>query len=149
MSTPPGTQTPAAFAPVDNPETIVPFSVPIIGGGAAASAVASVFSQSQFVTARSVFSYADTQAAERRAVAVRFARFASNIQGVREVRVAELMPNLEVVVVMSEEDLGRELELRGIFIDLVCDELDPSVGELFVFAEDDAPTWVRESTLLT
>jgi hypothetical protein len=149
MSSPPQTRRPAAFAGVNAP--IVGRTLPIIGQGAVASAVGNVFQSYPYSTLASGagFSYASTEEAERRAVAVRFARLARNIQGVREVRLAETTPDLEVAVVMREPDLDRELELRGLFIEVVCEELDPSVGELYVYPLDEAPRWVEEAALLT
>ena len=82
-------------------------------------------------------------------MAVRFARLVQNIQGVREVRLVETTPDLEVKAIMREENLDRELDVRGIFIELVCEELDLSVGELYVYTEDEAPSWVWEASPLT
>lgn len=90
------------------------------------------------------FSYLSTPGVQRRSVAERFARIARNLRGVEEVWLTSTLPELEVSIVMRDVDFDTELELRGIFIDLVCEALDPSVGELSVYAEsEDVPDAVR------
>jgi hypothetical protein len=89
------------------------------------------------------------ESVERRAVAEHFGRIARNIRGVVEVWLDSTLPDLEVSVVMRELDFDSELELRGIFIDLVCERFDPSVGELSIYTEDEeVPDFVREGQLL-
>jgi hypothetical protein len=84
------------------------------------------------------FSFTTPQAAVRRSVAERFTRLAESVDGVEEVWLDCTMPDLEVSVVMRDVDLERELKLRGAFIDLVCEVLDPSVGQLSVYAKTEA-----------
>ena len=91
----------------------------------------------------------DPQAARRRAVAAMFARVAGHTTGVQEVWLRSVQPELEVVVVVRDLELARELLLRTLFIDLVGDALDPSVGELRIFAESEGvPEWLREGQRL-
>jgi hypothetical protein len=101
------------------------------------------------MTAGTSFTYVDPRVGERRAVAVAFARLARYIDGVREIWLRDTTPDLEVAVIVSNLDLPRELTLRGVFIDLACDMLDASEGELRVFAESEGvPDWLRDGERL-
>ena len=79
-------------------------------------------------------------AALRQGVARDFAAQAMEEGGVREIWVTDVTKDLHVAVALSDPTV--EVELRKIFIALVCERLDPSEGSLFVFAEEVAD-WVR------
>lgn len=85
--------------------------------------------------------------AQRRGVARDFASAISSKAGVGDVWITDLRNDLDVVVAL--EDPGVETEIRNAFIDLVCERLDPSEGELFVFAPDQVPAWVESGERLT
>jgi len=121
-----------------------------VGAGAVANAALLRIPITNFpFSSPRVLPYVDPREAERRAIAERFARVARNLSGVEEVWLNAVVPDLEVGVVMRDLDLATELELRGIFIDLVC-EVDPSIGELSVHAQNDGvPESVREGARLT
>src|SRR5687768_6148910 len=91
----------------------------------------------------------DPEVAQRQEVAKTFARLARNLKGVQEVGLNRAVPELEVSVILREADDERDLELRGIFIDLMVERVDPSVGDLSIYTADDAPDWTREGALLT
>jgi hypothetical protein len=97
----------------------------------------------------SAYAWTSPVAAERRHAARAFARIARNMRGVQEVWLNAALPELEVAVILDASDFDRELELRGIFIDLISDLLDPSVGELTIHAADEAQPWIRHGELLT
>lgn len=91
----------------------------------------------------------DSTVLNRRRVAERYARTVSHVPGVQDVRLIEAWPNLEIAVVLDELDLEHELQCRGHFIDFMRDELDPSVGELSIFAESDGvPDWLGHAERL-
>jgi hypothetical protein len=79
-------------------------------------------------------------AALRQGVARDFAARAMEEEGVREVWITEVTKDLHVAVALTDPTL--EVELRKIFISLVCERLDASEGSLFVFAEEIAD-WVK------
>lgn len=96
-----------------------------------------------------VFGVTSAEESRRRRVAERFARFARNIRGVAEVWLDSTLPELEVSIVLRAFDFDRELELRGLFIEAVSEELDLSVGELSVYGEDEEiPASVRRGERL-
>jgi hypothetical protein len=75
--------------------------------------------------------------------------FASAIGGrdeVLSVWITQLGDDLEVAVEL--DDLAVESDLRNVFIDLVCERLDPSEGELSVFPGGSVPDWVQRSPKL-
>lgn len=93
---------------------------------------------------------ADTKPMERRAAARRFAQDVRNIDGVSEVWLTSTSADLDVAIVLRDLDLGRELGIRGMFIDVVCEQLSPGEGELSVYAESETvPAWVREGERLS
>lgn len=96
-----------------------------------------------------LFSLPNVEDVRRRGVAERFARFARNMNGVREVWLDEISPELTVSVVLRQFDFERELELRGLFIEAVREALDLSVGELSVYSLDEGvPDAVRRGEQL-
>lgn len=85
---------------------------------------------------------------QRHEIARRFARIAGTLDGVKEVRLYSTTPDLEIGVVVEAADLEEELRLRGTFVDLMC-QVDPSLGELWVFAESDGvPAWAHDGQQL-
>jgi hypothetical protein len=93
--------------------------------------------------------FVDQRAGERRAVAVAFAKLAQYLSGVTEVWLRTASPDFEVVVIVRDLGLERELTLRGMFIDMSTDVLGRGIGELRVFAEsEDVPEWVRSGEKL-
>jgi hypothetical protein len=144
MSAPAGNP-PAAFS--NGPEAPAAVRSTVITGGTVEVVWASYISDVS--TTSAAFTYPSVESVERRAVAEHFGRIARNIRGVVEVWLDSTLPDLEVSVVMRELDFDSELELRGIFIDLVCERFDPSVGELSIYTEDEeVPDFVREGQLL-
>lgn len=142
MSAPVG-QPPAAYANGDSAPTL-----PIVGPGVVGLAFASQITFNS--TTEPVFFRPYILAkVQRRIVAERFALAVRNLRGVEEVWLDPSSPDLSVSVVMRDLDFDRELELRGIFIDLVCEAFDPSVGELSVYAvSEEVPDFVREDERL-
>jgi hypothetical protein len=82
----------------------------------------------------------------RRGVARDFASAVAALQGISEVWVTDLEGDLDVAI--SLDDPALESQVREIFIDLVCERLDPSEGELFVFAAEEMPSWVNRGEQL-
>jgi hypothetical protein len=136
------------WIPLQPREDEAGFDIPLIRYGQHSSVLISAGETAGWIS-ESFRAWVDPQATDRRRVASAFARLARNIRGVQEVWLNETLPDLEVSVVMRESDLDRDLELRGIFIDLVCETLDPSVGELLIYTDSDAPEWTREGERLT
>jgi len=85
--------------------------------------------------------------ANRRGVARAFADAANEKEGVVEVWLTNLVDDLDVAVVLDDPEL--ESELRDIFIDLVCERLDPREGELYVFPAESVPAWVQNGMKLS
>ena len=97
----------------------------------------------------SSFSYPSPPAVERRSVAERFAAEAKTVPGVKEVWLDGTVPDLRVSVVMGDLDFENELKLRGVFIQMACESLDPGEGELSVYFEtEDVPPSVRQGLRL-
>lgn len=72
------------------------------------------------------------------------------MDGVCEVWLHSSSPDLEIAVVLYDLDLSRELGIRGMFVDVMCERLSPGEGELFVYAQSEGvPAWVREGERLT
>jgi hypothetical protein len=87
---------------------------------------------------------------QRRAAARCFAENVRSIDGVCEIWLTSARADLEVAVVLRDLDLSRELGIRGMFVDVVCEKLSPGEGELSVYAESEAvPEWVREGERLS
>jgi len=92
---------------------------------------------------------ADPKPLQRRAAAWRFARNVAVVDGVREVWLTGTATDLDVAIVLRDLDLDRELGIRGMFVDVVCEQLSPGEGELSVYAESETvPAWVREGERL-
>lgn len=92
----------------------------------------------------------DPKPLQRRAAARCFARNVGHIDGVCEVWLTSTRADLEVAVVLRDLDLSRELGIRGMFVDVVCDQLSPGEGELSVYAESETvPDWIREGERLS
>jgi hypothetical protein len=87
-----------------------------------------------------------TPTAQRRGVARDFASTVGGVDGVGAIWVTDLKSDLDVVIVLA--DLNLESEVRNAFIDLVCERLDPTEGELFVFPEGEVPAWVENGERL-
>ncbi len=79
-------------------------------------------------------------------VAEQFAREVQAIASVEEIWLTESLGDLEMVAVTPGMDLEAETAIRRVFIDAVCEYLDPSEGELHVFPTDEVPDWVFEGT---
>lgn len=77
----------------------------------------------------------------RRVVARLFASAVGKLEGVSGVWVTDLKDDLDVAIALDDPSL--EPKVRNIFIDLICERLDPSEGELFVFPSDRIPEWVE------
>jgi hypothetical protein len=93
---------------------------------------------------------ADPRPMQRRAAARCFAENVRSIDGVCEIWLTSARADLEVAVVLRDLDLSRELGIRGMFVDVVCEKLSPGEGELSVYAESEAvPEWVREGERLS
>jgi hypothetical protein len=91
----------------------------------------------------------DTKPLERRAAAQRFAESVQSVDGICEVWLTATSPDLDVAVVIRDLDLSIELGIRGMFVDIVCEQLNVREGELSVYAlSDGVPGWVREGTRL-
>jgi hypothetical protein len=76
----------------------------------------------------------------RRAVASDYAAAARGNAAVVGVWMTRSHDDLHLAVVLN--DPGVESDLRDLFIDMVCERMDPREGELFIFPEGDAPEWV-------
>lgn len=87
-----------------------------------------------------------TPISRRRAVARSFASAMADQDGVRGLWVTDLQGDLDVAIALGDLDL--EPQIRETFIDLVCAELDPSEGELFVFPSNEVPDWVQSGESL-
>lgn len=93
---------------------------------------------------------ADPKPMQRRAAARRFAKNVGTVDGVCEVWLTSTSPDLDVAVVLRDLDLSRELGIRGMFVDVVCDQLSVREGELSVYAlSENVPDWVREGERLS
>jgi hypothetical protein len=93
---------------------------------------------------------ADPKPLQRRAAAKRFAQNVATVDGVCEVWLTCISPDLDVAVVLRDLDLSRELGIRGMFVDVVCDQLSAREGELSVYAlSEGVPGWVREGERLS
>jgi hypothetical protein len=93
---------------------------------------------------------ADPKLLQRRAAARCFAENVGHIDGVCEVWLTSTRVDLEVAVVLRDLDLSRELGIRGMFVDVVCDQLSPGEGELSVYAKSETiPDWIREGERLS
>jgi hypothetical protein len=88
-----------------------------------------------------------TPVSRRRGVAKDFTAAIADRAGVVSVWATALTDDLEVAVELADPD--AESDLRNIFIDLVCERLDPSEGELAVFTAGHLPAWVQNGTKLT
>lgn len=82
----------------------------------------------------------------RRGVARDFASAIAVIEGVKDVWITDLKKDLDMAVALEDPTLERQV--RDLFIDLVCERLDPSEGELFIFASEEVPAWVHDGTSL-
>jgi hypothetical protein len=86
---------------------------------------------------------------QRERAAAQFADRVREVAGVREVRLLNAAPELEVAIVLETANLELELRLRGCFVDIMRRELDVSEGELFVYAADDQiPGYISEAQAL-
>lgn len=87
-----------------------------------------------------------TPVAQRRSVAHTFAEKVRELNGADGLWITDLKNDLGVAI--SLPDPALEPEIRDLFIDLVCERLDPSEGELFVFPSGAVPDWVRSTDAL-
>jgi hypothetical protein len=87
-----------------------------------------------------------TPAMCRRGVARDFAEAVRSKAGVGEIWVTDVHQDLCVAVAF--EDPTLEIEVRGVFLNFVCEKLDPSEGELFAFPDGEVPDWVRRGEQL-
>lgn len=100
-------------------------------------------------TTPSTFSYPSPPTVQRRLVAERFAAQAKDVPGVKQVWLDATVPDLRVSIVMGDLNLENELKLRGIFIQMACESLEPGEGELSVYFEtEDVPLAVRQGLQL-
>lgn len=83
-------------------------------------------------TARKLLREADLK--ERHSLASRFAERARAQDGVIDVLLGSLVPDLNVVVLLDDDNLDRELALHAIFIDLARELPDPGLGDLTVLS---------------
>ncbi len=74
---------------------------------------------------------------QRLMLAHEFAAIARHLGGVREVWVRESIPTLELALVVETLDLERELELRGIFREVVVTALGFENSNLAILAESE------------
>jgi hypothetical protein len=74
---------------------------------------------------------------KRKAVATDFASALGAIDGVVAVWLLDLKDDLEVAAILQDPEV--EDEIRDVFIDLVCERLDASEGELLVYLADEVP----------
>lgn len=93
--------------------------------------------------------YVDNKQSRRCAAARAFARRVVEADDVLEIWLIDSKSDLDMVVVVREIDLDRELWLRGEFIEVACEQLSPGEGELAVYAAESVPGWVREGQRLT
>lgn len=87
-----------------------------------------------------------TPVSRRRGVARSFASGVGSIEGVSGVWVTDTDNDLDVAIAL--DDLSLEPQVREKFIELICAQLDPSEGELFVFPSDGVPDWVQSGNAL-
>lgn len=82
-----------------------------------------------------------TPVSNRRGVARDFASAAAEQPAVGGLWVTDLKKDLHIAIELHDGE--AEPVLRDLFIDLVCERLDPSEGELFVFPKDKVPAWAE------
>lgn len=90
------------------------------------------------------WSMLDLEIARRKDAGTAFAQAAIGINGVESIWLTDVVDDLQMVVVLDPTELEQELEVRRIFIDLMCKKLDPSVGELYAYPGDEVPQWVED-----
>jgi hypothetical protein len=87
-----------------------------------------------------------TPVSKRRGAARDFASAIANFPGVAEVWITDLSNDLDMAVALSEPE--AESDVRRVFIDLVCERLNPSEGTLYVFPGGEVPNWVEKGQQL-
>jgi hypothetical protein len=87
-----------------------------------------------------------TPISRRRSVARSFAAAVGGLEGVKGIWATDLEKDLDIAIAL--DDLSLEAQVREAFIDLVCSQLDPSEGELFVFPSEHVPDWVHSADSL-
>lgn len=87
-----------------------------------------------------------TPESNRRSVGREFASVVSPLDGVSGIWITETKTDLAIAIAL--DDLDLEPQVRETFIDLVCEKLDPSEGELFVFPSEQVPHWAQRGESL-
>jgi len=92
---------------------------------------------------------ADMDSKARKAVALMFAGRISKLGRIEEIRIKDLRSDLKLVVVLSAPDRDFARQIRDDFVELVCDTLDLSEGELSIYPANKLPDWVPDLPTLS